>query len=852
MCPRRVLLVAICLAVLVPPAWRGMAQDSGHVLISEVLYDPAHGGMSTAYQWIELFNPTDQEAILEGWTLRDNHGQDSMPSSTISPGHYLVVAATALGFAESNPDFADTFVVLDDGSVGDGLGHSGDRVAVFDGDGDEVDAMSYGVDGSIFDPPCPPALEGRSLARVPSGFDTGTFAEWYVQLAPNPGALGVASPATPTPTNTVVPTPSSARPGAVVIDEIMQHPAAVSDTAGEWFEVLNTTGSDVDLNGWTIRDEGRDLHRIEPGKPLWLPAHGYLVLGRDADIRTNGGVAVDYQYSGVTLSNEADEIILLDGAGQEIDRVAYDAGRTFPNPAGASMALLAPDRDNSYGASWRASFRTWPGSAGDLGSPGAANPTPSIGEIQGSVFEDSNANGRRDAGEPGIPGVLIGLSTGPTFRTAASGWYAFYNLPAALYGVTEVQPAGYESTTPDHLSITIAPAEVSLGHDFGDRRLPPSPTPSASPTSEPTEVIAPRLLLSEVLYDAPQSGADWQYEWVEVVNAAAVPVNLAGWTLGDNASQDTIPAFLLGPSEYLVIAGTAAGFNANHPDFDGNLVTLESPIGNGLGNSGDRVVLVAPDSHPADEMSYGDDAGAFSPSCPSVEAGQSLARVPSWVDTNTAGDWVRQLIANPGIPGFELPPTPTATTTITPGPSFTPSVTATRTPTHTPRATPSPSLTPSVTPTSTPIIYDAGSIRLNEILPYPSHFDWDGDGTVDAEDEWVEVYSRGSVPVDLGGWSLDDVAAGGGRPYVIPGATWLAPGAFRLFFRSQTQIAYNNDGDTVRLLGPDAVVVDSFAYEGAGPDRSFSRTEDGDGAWTEDYPPSPGRSNVPPTPSPTR
>jgi hypothetical protein len=33
-CPRPVLPVAICLAALAPPAWRGMAQDSGHVLIS--------------------------------------------------------------------------------------------------------------------------------------------------------------------------------------------------------------------------------------------------------------------------------------------------------------------------------------------------------------------------------------------------------------------------------------------------------------------------------------------------------------------------------------------------------------------------------------------------------------------------------------------------------------------------------------------------------------------------------------------------------------------------------------------------------------------------------------------------
>jgi len=40
------------------------------------------------------------------------------------------------------------------------------------------------------------------------------------------------------------------------------------------------------------------------------------------------------------------------------------------------MALITPDLDNSLGANWVASAASWPGSAGDRGSPGAANPPP--------------------------------------------------------------------------------------------------------------------------------------------------------------------------------------------------------------------------------------------------------------------------------------------------------------------------------------------------------------------------------------------------------------------------------------------------------------------------------------------
>ena len=47
---------------------------------------------------------------------------------------------------------------------------------------------------------------------------------------------------------------------------------------------------------------------------------------------------IAYRYAGFTLGNADDEIILLDGAGTEIDRVAYDGGPAFPKPDGASIS----------------------------------------------------------------------------------------------------------------------------------------------------------------------------------------------------------------------------------------------------------------------------------------------------------------------------------------------------------------------------------------------------------------------------------------------------------------------------------------------------------------------------------
>ena len=243
-----------------------------------------------------------------------------------------------------------------------------------------------------------------------------------------------------------------------------------------------------------------------------------------------------YRYASFTLGNADDEIILLDGAGTEIDRVAYDGGPAFPDPDGTSMQLIRPDLDNAAGANWRTSPDPWPGSAGDRGSPGAPNHTA---RIEGYVYEDLNGNRHRDEGEPGIRDVPVTLSNGRTARTVASGWYGLLDLAPGTYVVKETQPEGYTSTSPDERTVTLALAQVLWGPDFGDQRLPDTPTPAASPTQAPP--AWPRLLLSEVLYDPPQEGTDSEFEWVELFNPGAEPVSLLGWTVGDNGGADHHP-----------------------------------------------------------------------------------------------------------------------------------------------------------------------------------------------------------------------------------------------------------------------------------------------------------------------
>ncbi len=166
--------------------------------------------------------------------------------------------------------------------------------------------------------------------------------------------------------------------GVLVINEIFQNPLLSGDTPGEWFEIKNVSGIDLDLAGWTISDADFDAHVMDPANGTTvIPAGGLLVLGQSTDTVANGGAAVDYAYGTADffLANGADEVQLLSPDGVMVDDVEYDDGATFPDPNGFSMELDPGSQDaasNDDGTNWCETSAASYG-VGGSGSPGVEN-----------------------------------------------------------------------------------------------------------------------------------------------------------------------------------------------------------------------------------------------------------------------------------------------------------------------------------------------------------------------------------------------------------------------------------------------------------------------------------------------
>lgn len=163
--------------------------------------------------------------------------------------------------------------------------------------------------------------------------------------------------------------------GDLLITEIMQNPSAVSDVLGEWFEVFNPTSGPINMQGWYVKDNDSDSIKILSS--LIVPAHGFIVLGCNSAISTNGNYTCDYQYvqSDFQIANGDDEIVLYNSNEEEIDRVEYDGGPFWPDPSGSSMIFSGgANDDNDDYTNWSTATLREPsyiGAVGDNGSPGS-------------------------------------------------------------------------------------------------------------------------------------------------------------------------------------------------------------------------------------------------------------------------------------------------------------------------------------------------------------------------------------------------------------------------------------------------------------------------------------------------
>jgi len=333
----------------------------GRVVINEVLIRPRHdwegaGGVTTADEFIELYNHGPGEVYLRGWWL------DDAAEGGSSPGDLPGVTIPEHGYAAFFRSF--TGVALNDG---------GDSVRLLAPDGRLIDQVSYlsvraynlsygrlpdgsghmayglwptpGEANLLFEEPIPPAPPGPFFPEIcpgeawPAGGKVVRASMERRAMADNPGSWvafagnrGLGRDARGDP---LAGTPGGAnwslggsgalpQPPLVLINEIAWAGTRAS-AADEWIELYNPADQAHDLTGWILTD-GNDLDVELAG--VLAPA-AYYLLERDDD-RTISDLPADLIYSG-RLDDSGETLWLMDSHGQLVDS-ANAVGPGAPHP----------------------------------------------------------------------------------------------------------------------------------------------------------------------------------------------------------------------------------------------------------------------------------------------------------------------------------------------------------------------------------------------------------------------------------------------------------------------------------------------------------------------------------------
>jgi hypothetical protein len=143
---------------------------------------------------------------------------------------------------------------------------------------------------------------------------------------------------------------------------------------------------------------------------------------------------------------------------------------------------------------------------------------------------------------------------------------------------------------------------------------------------------------------------------------------------------------------------------------------------------------------------------------------------------------------------------------------------------------------------------------INEFMAYNSSCCPDKASGTNEFDDWIEIYNKGSVAVNVAGMYLSDRK---GNPFEHkmptdnPAVTTIEPGKYLILWADgqssqgplHLEFALSNAGEDVGLYYIDGRKIDEYTFGAQSENTSWGRTTDGAATWKSFSSPTPGQSN---------
>jgi len=394
-----------------------------NLIISEVA-PWSSGNSPVGADWFEVSNIGTNPVNITGWKVDDSSATNTLAAllngvTNIAPGESVIFLETATLAATKAAFLANWFGAnvptnLQVGAysgTGLGLGTGGDGVCLFDTNGLIVARLNFGASPagpsfSTFDNAVGINGTNANVARLSTPRTYGSFI-----AANDPNEIG---------------SPGSI--GGLIISEVAAWSSGNSPVGADWFEIINTSPSIINIAGWKV-DDGSKLFsaavalngvtNIAPGEAVIFLETATLAATKSsflsnwfgANTPTNLQVGA-YTGSGLGLSTGGDGVNLFDGIGTLRASVSFNA-----SPSAAPFTTF----DNTFGLN---------------------NTTISQPSTLGARGAFVAANSAEEIGSPGLGSKLIISEVAPWASgnsPVAADWFELSNI-----GATSIDVTGYK------------------------------------------------------------------------------------------------------------------------------------------------------------------------------------------------------------------------------------------------------------------------------------------------------------------------------------------------------------------------------------------------------------------------
>jgi hypothetical protein len=246
-------------------------------------------GVTSAPDWIEIYNGSSVSVNIAGYKIYDNGGQGGtkpkmvLPTGSIIPAKSFLVIVTDISTSVDPSGF--------------GLSSGGEKVWLEDATGAIADSITF------------PAMDTtQTYSRMPDG-----------------GTWKLVTPLTRGSSNSLT-----------LMNEIYSR-GVTNDP--DWIELYNTTSAQLDISGYKIYDSGGQAGtkpKMTFPTGTVIPANGFFAVVTD--------ISTSIDPSGFGLSSGGETVWLEDKSGAIIDSIAFTAMDTSQSygryPDGKAWALL--------------------------------------------------------------------------------------------------------------------------------------------------------------------------------------------------------------------------------------------------------------------------------------------------------------------------------------------------------------------------------------------------------------------------------------------------------------------------------------------------------------------------------